>query len=213
MEPISEVEAVIFDLGGVLLDLDYRATSKAFHQLGFRDFDILYSQASQSGLFDSFETGAISEQAFFDNINSLAHTNHTQENLKMAWNAMLLEFNEDALHVVSRVSSRVPVFLFSNTNETHFNRFQEKYRLAGIGHSFDALFTKTYYSHLLGKRKPTREAFEQVLKENRLNPATPVFIDDSAQHVHGASVVGIQSYHLTEQLESMFSRELPSLLT
>jgi glucose-1-phosphatase len=213
MQNSTTVDAIIFDLGGVILNLDYQATSKAFFNLGFTDFDILYSQAGQIGLFDKFEIGEISETIFFAELNRLGSKNIPTELLIEAWNAMLLEFNPKALDILHTLKKKHTVYLFSNTNETHYKKFTEIYRDLNNEDSFDALFEKTYYSHFFKKRKPNADAFQAILEENGLTAEKTVFIDDSIQHVNGAAAVGINSFHLKESLEAFIPNNLAFLLT
>ena len=63
----------------------------------------------------------------------------------------------------------------------------------------DELFEKVYYSHLVGKRKPNHDIFNQVLSENSLLPQQTLFIDDSIQHVIAASQLGIRTMHLEDK--------------
>ncbi|MFN3917603.1 MAG: HAD family hydrolase [Flavobacteriales bacterium] len=208
----TEIEAIILDLGGVILNLDYHATTKAFFDLGFTEFDVLYSQAGQIGLFDKFETGEISEDIFFEELNRLGNKSLSKNLLIEAWNKMLLDFNSKAIDIVTELRQNYSVYLFSNTNETHYQKFNKFYHNYSKGLDFDALFDKTYYSHLCKKRKPNAEAFLSILEENKLMANKTLFIDDSIQHVNGASSVGIKSFHLKGTLEILIQKELQFLL-
>jgi HAD superfamily hydrolase (TIGR01509 family) len=213
MKNKTDIEAIIFDLGGVILNLNYHATTKAFFDLGFTDFDVLYSQAGQIGLFDKFETGSISEDEFFEELNRLGEKSLNKDLLINAWNEMLLDFNPKAMELIIALRSKYPVYLLSNTNETHYKKFIDIYKNFSGGSDFDALFEKTYYSHLFKKRKPNGETFLSILEDNKLEAQKTLFIDDSIQHVNGASSVGIKSFHLKENLDVFIQKELPFLLT
>ena len=89
--------------------------------------------------------------------------------------------------------------MFSNTNAIHLRKFQEiiqqQYANAEL---LEDIFDKTYYSHIIQKRKPNAAAFEYILKDLGLKAEEVIFIDDSIQHVEGAKSIGINAYHLID---------------
>jgi len=98
---------------------------------------------------------------------------------------------------LAQLKHKYRTFLLSNINAIHFD-FVHTYLKSEFGmENNDDLFEKTYYSHLMGKRKPDAEIFEQVLQENNLNPAETLFIDDSPQHLETAKKLGLQTYLMT----------------
>ncbi|MFT6717816.1 MAG: FMN phosphatase YigB (HAD superfamily) [Sphingobacteriales bacterium] len=192
---------IIFDLGGVILNIDYFKTSDAFKALGGVQFDAIYSQAQQNHLFDDFETGTISEKVFFDELNTLLGGGYAQKALINAWNAMLLDFPLNRIEKLEQLGQKYRIFLLSNTNETHLAAFKtiaEK----SVGYSrFVRCFEQVFYSHEIGARKPNPHAFWHVLNAGELNPAETLFIDDSAQHLLGAKECGIQAQLLAKGAE------------
>lgn len=188
-----ETGAIIFDLGGVLLNIDYGLTSAAFRALGMEDFDERYSQARQAGLFDQYEKGAISSDEFRARLLELLPSGTTPEQVDQAWCAMLLDFPPSRLRLLEDLRKRYRIFLLSNTNEIHM-RALSAYLQRQFGFSdFSKLFVKEYYSYRMGMRKPDAEIFETVLRENDLRVSEVVFIDDSKQHVEGALKLGIDA--------------------
>jgi FMN phosphatase YigB (HAD superfamily) len=186
MEILKGIKNIIFDFGGVVIDIDYHRTKDSFKDLGAENFDELYSQFQQKQLFSLFETGEINEDDFFSGLKSMLPVSIETEKLIHAWNAMLLDFPGENYEFLKSIKSRYRTFLLSNTNETHleyyFNRIKEWYGIENM----DSLFEKTYYSCRLGLRKPNPEIFEFVLKDAGLLPEETLFIDDSPQHVEGA---------------------------
>lgn len=194
-----EIKNIIFDLGGVILDIDYQKTITAFQNLGFADFDTHYTQAKQSGVFDDLEVGAISGEEFINSLRSFVSDDVSNQQLVDAWNALLLPWNKSRVEFLSGLRNKYNLFLFSNTNVIHkehfFNTFQETF-----GHmDFDGYFTKAYYSHEFGRRKPHKESFLAILEENNLKAEKTLFIDDSIQHIEGAKEAGLQTIHLTNR--------------
>jgi putative hydrolase of the HAD superfamily len=204
------IDAVIFDFGGVILDIDYGATVRALSQVLKQEPGSFYSQHRQSPLFDEIETGAISEEAFFRGLEAMAGRKVPHNELEDAWNAMLGGVRRERLDFVRDVSQHHRTFLLSNTNSIHKRAFDRTLaKVLGSCEAFEQLFEKPYYSHLLGLRKPDAAIFEWVLRTHGLRPETTLFIDDSEQHIRGARALGLQTYHLqTELLDS----ELPARL-
>jgi putative hydrolase of the HAD superfamily len=193
---IKGIRHIIFDLGGVLLNIDYQLTEAAFVQLGIENFPAMYSQLRQSTLFDDFETGRIGAKEFVARLQQAAGTELAEQDIINAWNAMLLDFPLRRLQILQQLRTYYDMILLSNTNEIHeeaFNRvLMETHGLPNIGVMFD----KVYLSHRVGMRKPGKEIFERILHENSLEAAHTLFIDDSPQHIAGAESVGIHTIHL-----------------
>ncbi len=189
-------EALIFDLGGVILNIDYERTADAFRALGCSNFDELYSQAAQSQLFDRFETGRISPMAFINKLLDLIPVSVSANQVVHAWNAMILDFPVERLELIRELSRKKPVFLLSNTNEIHYEKVLRRFRETGFESTWNSLFTHIYLSHELGMRKPDEEIFLHVCRENDLVPENTLFIDDTIRHIESARAVGLQTLHL-----------------
>jgi glucose-1-phosphatase len=192
---MNTVSAVILDLGGVILNLDYNRTKTAFANLGVRDFDAYYTQFKGSPLFDDLETGKVSRGAFFDALRERSGLALTDDRITAAWNAMLLDFPPERVEYLKVLRKRYRLFLLSNTNEIHHEAFQRIFR-GSQGSTLDDLFDKAYYSHLIGARKPDAEAFRTILEEQGLKASETIFVDDTESNVGGAQELGIQTIHL-----------------
>lgn len=196
MEILKGIKNIIFDLGGVVINLDYRLTLGEFRKLGLEDIEKLYTQFNQLPWFDKYDTGGISSEKFLFEFKKWLAPGTTNEQIIHAWNAMLLDFPPERADLLVKLKGRYRTFLLSNTNEIHINyylgRINEWYGEGAI----DNFFEKTYFSNRIGMRKPDREIFEFVLSENGLMACETLFIDDSPQHVEGAKSVGLRAYHL-----------------
>ncbi len=190
------IHNIIFDLGGVLLNIDYQQTINAFKSLGMVDFDDLYNQAAQVKLFDHFDRGDISAEEFRDALRRISGLSLSDEQIDSAWNAMLLDFPAGRILLLEGVRKNYRTFLLSNTNVIHYPVYMS-YLNARFGFSdLDPLFEKQYLSYEMGIRKPDREAFELILRDNNLQASETLFIDDSFQHVVGAADAGLRAVHL-----------------
>lgn len=184
---------IIFDLGAVIIDIDYNKTADAFKALGIKDFDDIYSKARQEQLFDEFEKGNLHAEAFREKIRSHIPAFTSNEKIDKAWNAMLIGFPEQRIVWLKKIASRYRIFLLSNTNSIHveeFTRMADQKFGAGV---FEKIFEKVYYSCNVHMRKPDAEIFESVISENNLSVKDTLFIDDSIQHVEGAIKFGLHA--------------------
>jgi putative hydrolase of the HAD superfamily len=197
---------IIFDLGGVILNIDYRLTSQAFQNLGLSDFDEKYSQAKQSHLFDRLETGKITPEDFRKKLKAYFSQTVSDTDMDNAWNAMLLDLPKQRIDLLKQLSKNYRLFLLSNTNIIHYRAYSAYLKQTFGKMIFDEIFEKQYLSFEIGMRKPDKQIFELVLNENNLRPSETLFIDDSIQHVEGAAKTGINAYHLqpTETIINVF---------
>ena len=196
---MQKIENIIFDLGGVLLDIDYNLTRMAFEKLGVVSFDEMYSQANADKLFQKLETGAVTEEEFYKELNRSTGLRLSSKEIKEAWNAMLLSFREESLQFLDAVRERYKIFLLSNTNNIHLVSFYEIYHRKERNKSFEQYFNKAYYSFEIGLRKPDVDCYEWVLNDLQAEPRKTLFIDDSIKNIEGAEKAGLQTILLTPE--------------
>lgn len=190
------IKNIIFDLGGVLLNIDYQLTNRAFTDLGVKNFTELYSQFHTDTLFGDLETGRVSEEEFIARLRPHLPASVTSQQIIAAWNAMLLDYPLARLQLLQQLRLHYNLYLLSNTNAIHLrevNAILERSR--GIP-SLAAFFDRSYYSHLIGLRKPEKEAYQLILDENNLRPEETLFIDDTLPNIDAAQKLGIQVIHL-----------------
>lgn len=196
---MQEIKNIIFDLGGVIINLDIPKTISEFNKLSKTNFEAIYTQIQQSQLFDLFDKGQITEQEFINSIKTKLNPNLSNAQILYAWNAMLLDFPKHRFDFLLSLKNKYRIFLLSNTNETHITVFEKILHNQHGYKNLEPFFEKTYYSCRIGMRKPDKEIFEYVLKENNLIPNECIFIDDSPQHIIGAKSAGITSFLLPKE--------------
>jgi len=194
-------EAIIFDFGAVIIDIDYHKTKDAFEKQGINNFDELFSKAKQNSLFDNLEKGLLGENQFRDELRALSGINLSDGAIDACWNSMLLQMPQKRVDLLKRLQLDIPLYLLSNTNIIHEKAFSAAIDSTYGWNKFKTIFQKVYFSHHVNLRKPDLEIFELVLRENKLNPATTLFIDDSPQHIIGAKKAGIHAFHLQDGME------------
>lgn len=190
---MANFKNILFDLGGIFLDIDYNRTKQAFIELGITDFGKRFSQQFSNNLFEDLETGKITPEVFYDRFRQETGTTLQNDAIERAWNAMLLTFPPERLHWLKAVAQKYPVYLFSNTNIIHYQCFTSNFEMAFPGESFNHHFIKAYYSHELGLRKPYPESYLKIMELENLNPAETLFIDDTPKNIEGAKAAGLQT--------------------
>lgn len=198
---MSEIKNIIFDLGGVIINLDIPKTIAEFNKYTKKPFESIYTQLQQNPVFDLFDKGKITENDFFNELNKAIECDLPSIQLREAWDAMLLDFPGHRLDLLKDLKTKYRLFLLSNTNETHIETFEADLYKAHGYKNLEPFFEKVYYSCRVGMRKPDKEIFEMVLQENKLDPNETLFIDDSPQHVEGAINTNIKAKLLAKNRE------------
>lgn len=195
---LQNIKNIIFDLGGVILNINYNNTIAAFRELQFHDFDKIFTQMKQTSLFDLLETGKIPPQTFRNELRKFKH-NLIDEQIDQAWNAMLGDLPPANIDLLKSLRPEYRTFLLSNTNAIHISCLMD-YLVKHFGENlFPALFESIFYSHEIGFRKPHTDAFHFVLEKSGLNVHETLFIDDLAVNIEGARKAGLYAYHLQNE--------------
>jgi putative hydrolase of the HAD superfamily len=191
---IPGIKNIIFDLGGVIVDLAVDKTIHSFARLtalSHQQIDETYTTAPE---FLSYEKGLMTDAEFRDCVRSLLRVDATDDELDACWNAMLVGLPPEKLALVFALHEQYNVYLLSNTNAIHIDHVNKFMLPRGNSKSaLDDYFHVAYYSHIMHKRKPDAEIFEQVLTESKLNPDETLFLDDNHANVEGAKSVGIRA--------------------
>ena len=193
---MSTIKNIIFDLGNVLTDIDYGKTIEAFEKLGIENFKNRFSPLKMDNLFENLETGKISDATFYDSIKKISKTSFSNSQIENAWNALFLNFRRESLSFLEKMSATHKLYLLSNTNSIHLTAFKEIFTRDTGKTSLDSYFIKSYYSNIIGLRKPDAEIYSFVLDDAKLVAAETLFIDDLITNIEGAKSLGIQTHHL-----------------
>jgi len=190
---MEKIKNIIFDLGGIFIDIDYHATEKAFVELGVANFSDYYNQHTANSLFEDLETGKVSPTEFYERFRQDTGVALTDQQIRDAWNGMLGRFPVERLNWLEEIGFRYNIYLYSNTNTIHYDAFQKIYQECTGKENFDDYFIKAHYSHDLGMRKPYPESFRKLLAIENLVAEETLFIDDSFKNIEGAKQVGLQT--------------------
>ncbi len=202
---MSAIKNILFDLGDVLIDIDFQKVKVAFENLGITEFDKQFSQMTASRLFEDLETGKISDADFYASIQQQSKTSLSETDIKNAWNAILQDFRAESMQKLTDLKQTHRLFLLSNTNAIHLTEVNNiLQRQLGIS-NLDVFFEKAYYSHVVGLRKPHREVFDYVLKDAGILAAETIFIDDTPPNIETAHQLGFSTHLLLkgERIETI----------
>jgi len=187
------IKHIIFDFGGVLLDLDYEASWSALKTC--LNLDDLGTPEVQRILLH-YEVGKISETVFVEKLQRLAQGSPTHQEIIDAWNAMLGPLPSQRLDMLKSLAKDYQIHLLSNANETHIRHvyayLMETYDISDFGAEY---FDRTYFSHLIHMRKPDHEIYQKVIDDIGAPPEVMIFIDDLIENVEGARACGMYGQH------------------
>jgi putative hydrolase of the HAD superfamily len=192
---MQHIKNIIFDFGGIFIDIDYNKTEQAFIQAGITNFAELYTQHHASTLFEDLETGKISIDYFYEQLRQIAGVNLTNHQIETAWNALLGNFLWKEIDWLETIGQRYKLFLYSNTNAIHYQAFASSFEQQK-GKRFDSYFITAYYSHTLGLRKPYESSYKAILEKEGLQANETLFIDDTLTNIEGAAAAGLHTIHL-----------------
>ncbi|RIH63312.1 HAD family phosphatase [Mariniphaga sediminis] len=207
MKPdLTNIKNIVFDLGNVLLNLDFNASIHAFRQLGLSSEVINRQQAYADPIFYDLEVGRASPAQFRTRVRQiLKNPGATDQQIDDAWYAMVLDIPAKRVEMVKDLRKKFNVFLFSNTNQIHISRLHKEFRETH-GIDFPSIFEKDFYSHEIHERKPDLSSFQKVIQLSGVRPEETLFVDDLEDNIAGAQKTGMKTYWLKNgtEISSLF---------
>jgi len=204
MIDLSALDTIIFDLGGVVVNLDINRTINAFKNLGISNVEHWIKPGLHTDIFLQLEVGEISEDEFYRGIRKLAGVEVSDSEIRSAWCAMLIDMPAERVKIIEELKKTHKVLLLSNTNSIHVNYFDG---FANGYSSMSHLFHDVYYSFQMHDHKPNVSIFWSVIEKEELIPGKTLFIDDAEANVNAARSTGIRTQLVTpeNQIEDIFS--------
>ncbi len=199
MAEATKIRNILFDLGGVILDLNIQATLQKFYELGFPAALMEYPQSMRTDIFFKYQTGKLDTIQFRDEIRKVAGVQMSDQAFDEAWNAMLVGIPGERIKLLKKLSKRYNLYMLSNTSALHVLVFEKMYQDAA-GESMHQVFKKIYYSHEIGWHKPDHEAWEHVLRDANIKPEETLFLDDDIHNIKASQELGFQAIHIHERM-------------
>ena len=188
LEKQIPLEAVIFDLGGVVFAISVERILIGWTKsAGCNPIDIA-PKFKVDDYYRLFEIGKITPQEYREHVSNVLGINISPEDFDRGWNDIYLELLPGIESLLEQLKRKVRIVVLTNTNEIHALDWRTRYQ--GILGHFEKIFT----SHEIGARKPTAEAFQIVLDYLNLPPEKVAFFDDTPENVDGANSLGIKAF-------------------
>ncbi|MAE08620.1 MAG: HAD family hydrolase [Bacteroidetes bacterium] len=200
------IKNIIFDFGGVVLDIDPQLTIDEFVKLGFTDFDKLSTPEFTDEIIGKFERGILTPEVFRTKLKKFLDIDVTDQQLDDAWNSLLYDIPRERIEILEQVKKNYQIILLSNSNEIHYDLFVRDLQLRFGYREFDDLFHKSYFSFDLHLLKPNSEVYEFVINQHGILPEETLFIDDKEENIVAAKKLGLRTYKLDkpERIRDIF---------
>ena len=203
----AKIKNIIFDLGGVILDIDENIVYKELEKLGINVSELAHSKEFMD-IMSKFDTGIYTAPTFRKKTKALLGLEKmTDQRFDAIWNSMLLDIPRERIEAIEKVKKHYKIFLMSNSNVIHYDLYVRDLQLRFGYHEFDELFNKSYFSFAEHLEKPDPRFFELILDHEHLLPEETLFIDDTAANIKVAKSLGINTYHISrdELVRNLFT--------
>jgi FMN phosphatase YigB (HAD superfamily) len=185
------IKNLIFDFGGVIIDIEPIRVGHSFREMGVKNIEKVHEAAISRGLYLDLEKGLITPTEFRDGLREVSGLKLTDEQIDSAWNSMIIAFPKSRFELMKQLKDNYNVYLLSNTNEIHYQYFNQ-YMIKKMGaNCLEEFFTKCFYSHQMKMRKPDQEIFIKMLDALKIKPSETLYFDDIADNIIAARELGI----------------------
>ena len=205
MIDFDKISTLIFDFGGVLIDLNRKKALEEFEKIGLLDTAKLLDNFLPVDIFLQLEIGEISEDEFLEKLRLRSTQNPTKEQVKSAFKSFLQDIPVEKLELLLELKKRFKIMMLSNTNPIHFVWCKNtKFNYKGL--NINDFFDKCYVSYEQKTAKPEKEIFEILLKEQNLKAEECLFLDDSPANIETAKLLNFNTilYDINEKLQKCF---------
>ena len=182
-----QTKAVLFDLGGVVVDIDFGRAFAHWQARSRLSHDHIRERFSVDEPYEHHETGAIDAQAYFAHLRQHLQLEDDAAFIHEGWNSIFVGEIPETVRMLEAIRPRVRCYALSNTNAVHLAHMQERFPQV-LAH-----FEKVFVSHEIGHRKPNPRAFEHVVRAIGVAPGEVLFFDDLAENVEAARAYGLQA--------------------
>lgn len=202
---MNTVQAIIFDLGNVIIDIHPERTLHYYQQQGIPNVESIYQRMAAEGWFVRVETGEATVPELMDAFRAAAGVPVADEVLLAGWDALLGDLPAHRIQLLEQLVKHYPLFALSNTNQRHIEVIDAMMATRYGKSAIHLWFRKAYYSFETGYRKPQPVAYRMILEEQGLTAATTLMVDDLTENIEAARQLGmstllVQPGTLTEEL-------------
>ena len=191
------INTFIFDLGGVIIDLDESSTIASFSKFTNISIDEINGLVYSSPIFQQYEKGLINDEEFRWQVRGLFKVDLKDEQIDESWNAMLGEIPKERIDLLGQLRKNHKVIILSNTNAIHIRKFNQILFLSTGKSSLNECADYVFFSHELNMRKPDSEIYEEILKLSATKPQEALFLDDKLENLDSAGQLGIRTMQIS----------------
>ena len=203
MKQFKNISTLIFDFGGVLINLDLPECLLNFKRLGIHDIDQYLSNFGQSDFFLKFEKGQIGVEEFRNEIRKFTPKPLSDVQIDEAWCSFLCDIPSEKLEILTELKKKFRVVLLSNTNPLHIE-VSAATEFAKVEKTIYDYFDACYFSYQMKMIKPEAEIFESLLMHEHVAADQCLFLDDGPKNIRQAQRLGIQTYLVREHEDLSF---------
>jgi len=189
-ESDSQTQALLFDLGGVVIDISVERALRCWEPISRLSVDQMRTRLAVDEAFEQHERGELSASDYFDHLRKVFELDASDRDIAAGWNAILVGENPQSLKLVEAARRQLPCYAFTNTSETHQATWTAAF--PNVISAFDRIFA----SPELGLRKPERAAFDAVTRQIGIRADAILFFDDTLENVEGARAAGLRAVHV-----------------
>lgn len=196
MKDFSQIKNIVFDLGDVIINIDFMLTFKAFQEVSDLELDTVIERFESLKIYDRIERGGITNQEFAEFLKKSFDLTISNEEVLIRWSALLLDIPKERIELIQKLALKYRIFILSNTSHPHILDVNKiLYKSSGVKNLKD-LCEKAYYSYDLGLRKPEHAIYNHILENSRLKAEETLFLDDNYDNIVAAKEVGIQTIYV-----------------
>lgn len=207
MEKLTDIKNLLFDFGGVIVNINKNNAVRRFKEIGVNDIEDYLGEYCQQGIFLQLENGTIGREKFYDELRNHAGKYITDEDIDSAWMAFMDGIPEYKLQLLEELRGKYNLYLLSNTNPIIMEWADSK-NLSPLGKPLSAYFNKMFCSYQIGYTKPQKETFEAVIEGSGIDPKETLFLDDGQSNLDAAKEFGFKTYLVdqNEDLRTVFNK-------
>ena len=190
------IRNIVFDMGGVIVDVHREEAIREFKAIGITDADLQIDANNHQGVFLAFENGEINSEEFLKQISAHAGKEISMESVVQAWKSIVSKPPMYKLEYILSLREKYKIYLLSNNNPIIINwACSSDFSEAGL--PITLFFDKLYISYEMKCTKPWHLIYEKMIQDSGINPSETLFIDDGIRNISTAKEIGFQIYHAT----------------